>query len=72
MANQSRNKKNQPPTDEGKEQSPNKGKAQELNKRSDVLQAQRNHPELNIGSDDEEAAQTQDMDVPQKRERAGR
>jgi hypothetical protein len=41
MANQSRNKKNQPPTGEGKKQSPRQGKANELNKRSEVLQAHR-------------------------------
>jgi hypothetical protein len=65
-------KKNQPPTGEGKKQSPNDGSAQELDKRSEVLQAQRNHPELNMETDDETADQAQDMDVPQKRDRAGR
>lgn len=66
-------KKNQPPTGEGKEQSPNQGSAQELDKRSEVLQAQRNHPEANFEADDENVdTPVQDMDVPQKRDRAGR
>lgn len=65
-------KKNQPPTGEGKNQSPNVGQAQELDKRSEVLQAQRNHPELNMEAADETSDTVQDMDVPQKRERAGR
>jgi hypothetical protein len=68
----SHNRKNQPPTGEGKEQSPNVGSAQELDKRSEVLQAQRNHPELNMEADDESVDQVQDMDVPQKRDKAGR
>ncbi len=65
-------KKNQPPTGEGKKQSPNVGQAQELDKRSEVLQAERNQPELNINAGNESSDVVQDMDVPQKRERAGR
>ena len=72
MSNQSRGKKNQPPTGESKEQSPNKGSAQERDKRSEVLQAERNHPEMNMDAADESSDMVQDMDVPQKRERAGR
>lgn len=68
----SHNRKNQPPTGEGKEQSPNVGQAQELDKRSEVLQAERNHPEMNMESDDVNTDHVQDMDVPQKRDRAGR
>ena len=68
----SHNRKNQPPTSEGKEQSPNVGQAQELDKRSEVLQAERNHPEMNLEAADESSDMVQDMDVPQKRERAGR
>jgi hypothetical protein len=56
MANKSRNKKNQPPTGEGKKQSPRSGEANKLNKRSEVAQAQRNHPEENIGTAAEEEA----------------
>ena len=65
-------KKNQPPTGEGKNQSPNQGQAQERDKRSEVLQAERNHPEMNMDAADETSDTVQDMDVPQKRERAGR
>ena len=54
MANDNTDKKNTPPTGEGKDQSPYSGKANELSKRSEVLQAQRNHPEENFGSEDEE------------------
>lgn len=56
MPNKNRNKVNQPPTGEGKKQSPYSGEANELNKRSEVLQAQHNHPEENIGSPSEEEA----------------
>jgi hypothetical protein len=56
MANKSRNRANQPPTGEGKQQSPYSGKANELDKRSEVLQAQRGHSEENIGTEDEEMA----------------
>lgn len=74
MANQSRNKMNQSPTGEGKKQSPQSGQEKELSKRSEVLQAQRGHPELNMGTNAEENAQTQAMDVPTnaKRQKAGR
>jgi hypothetical protein len=56
MANKSRNRRNQPPTGEGKKQSPFRGEPRKLEKRSDVVQAQRHHPELNLGDADEEAA----------------
>ena len=68
MANKSRDKINQPPTGEGKQQSPYSGQAQELNKRSEVLQAQRNHPEANFGTDEEEMAQ----DAPLQKENPNR
>lgn len=74
MANKSRNKANEPPTGEGKNQSPRSGEANELHKRSEVLQSQRN-PELNIGTDEEEMAaissSPDDQDNP-KRRTAGR
>ena len=75
MANQSRNKKNQPPTGEGKKQSPRSGQANKLNKRSEVLQAQRNHPEENIGTvAEEEAARssTPEQKTNPARKKAGR
>ena len=56
MPNNNRNRKNQPPTGEGKRQSPHAGEPRKLAKRSDVLQAQPNHPELNLGDTDEQAA----------------
>jgi hypothetical protein len=52
MANKSRNKKNQPPTGEGKKQSPRLGESNKLNKRAEVLQA--SYAEQNIGSAEEE------------------
>jgi hypothetical protein len=75
MPNKNRGKINQPPTGEGKKQSPYQGEANKLSKRSDVAQAQRNHPEENIGSaEEEEAARSssgQQKDNPQ-RQKAGR
>jgi hypothetical protein len=50
MANKNRGKRNQPPTGRGKKQSPYSGSARKLSKRSEVLQAQRNHPEENVGT----------------------
>jgi hypothetical protein len=40
MANKNRNRLNQPPTGEGKKQSPHSGEANKLHKRAEVLQAQ--------------------------------
>ena len=48
-------KKNQPPTSEGKSQSPVKGKSRELDKRSDVVQS--SHAAQNLGSDQDEMGQ---------------
>ena len=56
MVNSNRNRKNQPPTGEGKEQSKHRGEPRKLGKRSDVVQAQRGHPELNLGDADERVA----------------
>lgn len=52
--NKSRKKLNQPPTGEGKKQSPRSGEANKLNKRAEVLQAA--GAEQNIGSAEEEDA----------------
>jgi hypothetical protein len=73
MANKSRNKKNQPPTGEGKKQSTHLGDPQKLSKRSTVTQAQRGHPELNMGTNREEAARfnPEETENP-KRPKAGR
>lgn len=72
MANQNRHRKNQPPTGEGKHQSRYKGEPRKLGKRSDVLQAQRGHPELNLGDSAEEAASREGDQPNPKRPKAGR
>lgn len=72
MANQSRNRKNQPPSGEGKHQSRYRGEPRKLFKRSDVLQAQRGHPELNLGDSDEETAYLEGDQRNPKRPKAGR
>ena len=74
MANKSRNKKNQPPTGEGKKQNPFPGEENKLSKRSEVAQAQRNHPEENLLANEEEAAYVPSGDQQKKaaRQKAGR
>jgi len=72
MVNDNRNRKNQPPTGEGKEQSRYLGEPRKLNKRSEVLQAQRGHPELNLGDADEEAANSEGDQLNPARPKAGR
>jgi hypothetical protein len=61
MANKSRNKVNQPPTGEGKRQSPRAGKSGKLDKRSEVAQAQRNRPGENIGTSFDEDASSSEL-----------
>jgi hypothetical protein len=51
MVNNNRNRKNQPPTG-AKSQSRFAGEPRTLAKRSDVVQAQRGHSELNVGDSD--------------------
>ncbi|MFL6207985.1 MAG: hypothetical protein ACJ74W_04005 [Pyrinomonadaceae bacterium] len=58
MANKSKNRSNQPPTGEGKKQSPRQGAPEKLHKRSIAAQAQGGHAELNLGTDADEAAAT--------------
>lgn len=72
MRNKSRHKKNQPPTGEGKHQSPHRGEPRKLMKRSEGPQAQRYHPELNLGDADEEAAFSEGDELNPKRPKAGR
>ena len=75
MPNDNRNKQNQPPTGEGKKQSVRAGEPNELSKRSEVLQAQRNHPEENFGTPSEEEASrsnTAEEKNNPKRAKAGR
>ena len=72
MVNSNRNRKNQPPTGEGKHQSRFSGEPRKLGKRSDVMQAQRGHHELNLGDSDEEAASLEGDQKNPKRPKAGR
>jgi hypothetical protein len=72
MANNNRNRLNQPPTGQGKKQSRHRGEPRKLGKRSEVLQAQRGHPELNLGDADEEAAFREGDQLNPGRPKAGR
>jgi len=72
MGNKSKDKKNQPPTGEGKKQSPGPGRDMELDKRSEVLQAQRGHPELNMGTDEDLEPAERDEVPSRNRTKAGR
>jgi hypothetical protein len=75
MPNANSNKRNEPPTGEGKKQSPQSGEENKLNKRSEVAQAQRNHPEENFGTASDEEGLSQGMDQGKdnpKRQKAGR
>lgn len=70
MPNKSRDRLNQPPTGQGKKQSPRSGAENKLHKRSEVLQA--TNVEQNIGSAaDEDAARGSGRTNP-KRPKAGR
>jgi hypothetical protein len=73
MANNNRNRKNQPPTGHGKHQSPHLGAPLKLSKRSEPpLQAQRHHPELNLGDSEDEAASAEGDQPNPDRTKAGR
>ena len=72
MPNNNRNRKNQPPTGQGKHQSRYRGEPRKLVKRSEVLQAQRGHPELNLGDTDAEAAFAEGDQRNPERIKAGR
>jgi hypothetical protein len=72
MVNKNRNRKNQPPTGEGKRQSRNLGEPRKLARRSEVVQAQRHHPEINLGDSGEEAAARENDQRNPKRSKAGR
>ena len=70
MTNKSKDRLNQPPTGQGKKQSPRSGAENKMDKRSEVLQAA--GAEQNISStEDEEAARSSGKTNP-KRPRAGR
>lgn len=71
MANKNRKKLNQPPTGQGKKQSPFSGEPRKLNKRSEIVQA--TNAEQNIGSGgEEEAAREPASRRNAKRQKAGR
>jgi hypothetical protein len=70
--NKNRNRKNQPPTGEGKHQSRFRGEPRKIVKRSEVVQAQRGHPELNLGDAGEEAAFREGDRLNPKHPKAGR
>ena len=73
MPNDNRNKVNQPPTGEGKKQSPSPGEPNKLNKRAEVLQS--SNAEQNIGTvEEEEAARTgvPNEDTSERKMKAGR
>lgn len=72
MPNDNRNRRNQPPTGQGKKQSPFLGGARKLDKRSEVTQAQREHPELNIGTSGDEAVADEGEQRNPGRQKAGR
>ena len=75
MANENQDRLNQPPTGEGKKQSPLSGEENKLSKRSEVAQAQRNHTEENYGTIAEDEGARQEMDRGKdnlKRQQAGR
>jgi hypothetical protein len=72
MVNDNRNRRNQPPTGEGKRRSTVRGESRKLAKRSDVAQAQRGHPELNLADSDEEAAAAEGDHRNPARPKAGR
>ena len=69
--NKNRNKLNQPPSGEGKKQSPRSGEANKLEKRAEVLQAA--GAEQNIGTaEDEDAMRSRQQSINPKRSKAGR
>jgi hypothetical protein len=71
MANKNRNRLNQPPTGEGKKQSPRSGQANKLHKRAEVLQASQD--KQNIGTaEEEEALRSQQHSTTPNRPKAGR
>ncbi len=70
MPNKNRNKLNQPPTGEGKKQSPRPGAANKLDKRSEVLQA--TDRRQNIGTDEDEEAVRSSSPPNPNRPKAGR
>jgi hypothetical protein len=69
MPNKNRNKVNQPPSGEGKKQSTERGAANKISKRSEVLQA--GSASQNVGSAEDEESARSERSNP-KRMKAGR
>ncbi len=68
-------RKNEPPTGEGKKRRPEAGAPNKLHKRSEGPQAQCGHADLNLGTDVDESAATPrpaDGRTNAKRQKAGR
>jgi hypothetical protein len=72
MANQNRNKRNQPPTGEGKKQSPSEGRANKLNKRSEVLQATSAGQNIGTSADEADSRSASSSRPKSARPKAGR
>jgi hypothetical protein len=72
MPNNNRNKQNQPPTGQGKKQSPRSGAANKLNKRSEVLQAAGARQNIGTAEDEEAARAFATSANNPKRPKAGR
>jgi hypothetical protein len=72
MPNKNRNKKNQPPTGEGKKQSPRPGAANKLSKRSEVLQAAGARQNIGTAEDEEASRDYAAPPINPKRPKAGR
>jgi hypothetical protein len=72
VPNDNRNRRNEPPTGEGKKQSPVRGAAPKAGKRSEVVQAQRGHDELNLQSSEDEAGADNGEERNPRRSKAGR
>jgi hypothetical protein len=72
MPNSNRNRINQPPTGAGKKQSRTLGAPEQLGKRSEVVQAQRGHSELNIGTTADETEHAEGSQPNPRRMKAGR
>lgn len=70
MPNKNRDRLNQPPTGQGKKQSPRPGAENKLHKRSEVLQAA--GVKQNIGSAEDEETARGTRDKNPKRPKAGR
>lgn len=71
MPKDNRHRKNQPPGAQGKRR-PRHGEPDKLAKRSEVVQARRGHPELNLGDERSEEAWAGNLEPPRPARKAGR